>query len=87
MRKPETAKLANIYPKHSFLSAVLCFCYLSENIILPGELGCNFHPVCLTATIVTVQVKNGPCVPRERVVYEAVHYQHAATTKHLLGMQ
>jgi len=60
-------KLTNNYAHHSFLGAVLFFGYLWENIILPGKLGCNFHKICLTATIVTTQVIKGPRVPQERV--------------------
>lgn len=86
MHKFETVKLTSSCPQQLFLSAVLCFSYLSENIILPGKLECNFHQICLTTTIVTIHVTNMQCASQERVSCEAVHYQHTATT-HLLRMQ
>lgn len=83
----ETVKLTNSHPQRSFLSAVFCFCYLSEKIIFPRKLGCNFHQICLTAAIVTTQVINGPRVLQEHINYEAAHYQHAVATKHLVSME
>lgn len=84
--KFETVKLTNSYPQYLFLSAILCLCCLSENIILPRDLGCNFHKICLIAAIVTTWVINGLCVLQEHVSHEAAHHQPDAVTKHSLRM-
>lgn len=86
MHKFETVKLTNSFPKYLFLRAILCFCCLSENIILPRKQRRTFHQICLLATLVTTQVINGPCVLQEYISYEAAHHQPDAVTKNPLRM-